>query len=290
MLYSSLIAVLFSFLLCSYSYAGMFFTCNEMDYFSTEKSCQTNKKQAANNKPSSQKGLAPDNRNSNDEQGAYGFTKEQIELWAEPTVDDSGKIVSKLPPLPALKVLVNPTEQSAKEYIEWNEKRMKALQNAQNLVKKASGIDQLPGASVIDDIKKVKSVSFFFSPSCPYSEHQVPVLESLAKKIGYSKFRAYTTTNDMGKLNDFMLKTKMRIKVYKDQKTVADNKITGVPVTIVTMDDGRKLRFDGLTESYTERIVSPADFAVTPEQQQLMPMQQAGSLKQASGGNCPISR
>lgn len=288
MLYFSLIAVFISFLLCSYSYAGMFFTCNEMDYFSTEKACQPKNKQATGNKPAS--------RDNSKEQGSarQEFTPEQLELWAEPTMDESGRIVSKLPPLPALKVLVNPTEQTAKEYIEWNEKRMKALQNAQNLIKKASGIDQLPGASVIDDIKKVKNVSFFFSPTCPYCEQQVPALESLAKRIGYSKFRAYPTTYDISKLNDFIIKTKMRIKVYKDQKAVADNKVTSVPVTIVTMTDGRKLRFDGLTESFTEKPINPADLPISPEYQQLPAFagqQQANQLsavKQAGGGNsCP---
>lgn len=163
MQYIILMSIIFSFFSCSYSYAGQYFACDEMDYFSTEKSCQVKKNQAKQNKPSQQKGAA--SVSPNDEQGSQGFTKEQIELWAEPTVDEGGKIVSKLPPLPALKVLVNPTEQSAKEYLEWNEKRMKALQNAQNLVRKASGIDQLAGEGVIDDIKKVKSVSYFFSPT-----------------------------------------------------------------------------------------------------------------------------
>jgi|GEM_PF-5658519 len=277
-----LIVVVVSLLLCSSSYGGQYFPCEEMDFFSIEKSCQNSKKQAKENKQLNRK---QNERNSNDgQQGSYGFTKEQIELWAEPTVDESGKIVSKLPPLPVLKILVDPTEQAAKEYIEWNEKRMKALQNAQDLVKKASGIDQLPGA-IIEDINKVKSVSFFFSPSCPYSERQVPALEQLAKKIGYSKFRAYVTTNDIGKVNDFVIKNKMRIKVYRDQKAVTDNKITGVPVTIVTMTDGRKLRFDGLTESFTEKMIDPSQMAGAPEllgnKQQLNPMILAGG----SGGN-----
>lgn len=283
MQFTVLIAIVFSLLLCSSSYGGQYFSCDEMDYFSTEKSCAAKKKQAKDNKPQK-----PDSRNNNnDEQGSYGFTKEQVELWAEPTVDESGKIVSKLPPLPALKVLVNPTEQSAKEYVEWNQKRMKALQNAQDLLKKASGADQLPGASVVDDIRKIKSVSFFFWTSCPYSEQQVPALEELAKKIGYSKFQAYITTNDTSKLNDFLLKTKMRIKVYNGQKAAVDNKITGVPVTIITMTDGRKLRFDGLTESFTEKRIDLTNYAVSPEQQALIGQQQPVNSVQQQG-SCPV--
>lgn len=116
------------------------------------------------------------------------------------------------------------------------------------------------------------------------------MLERLAKKIGYGKFKAYITTNDMSRMSEFLHKTKMRIKVYRDQKAVMDNMITGVPVTIVTMTDGRKLRFDGYSESFTENVAKP-ELSGTLEQFNFgIGQQPAAGLPQVSGSSCPTSR
>lgn len=77
------------------------------------------------------------------------------------------------------------------------------------------------------------------------------MIEALAKKIGYKKIKAFVTTNDMDKLKQFIDKTGLRVKVYKNQAEILTNSIDAVPVTIVTMADSRQVRFDG----YAPQIV-----------------------------------
>jgi thiol-disulfide isomerase/thioredoxin len=217
-----------------YIYAGQYFSCNEMDHFSVEGKCE-NKKQTQNQQQSS----------SDIER--YGFTKEQIEAWAEPTVDESGKIVSKLPPLPVLRILTDPNEQTAKEYLEWNQKRIDAITNAQALIQKASSINT--DQQQIDDTKKIKSVEFYFSPNCPYCLTQATVIESLARTIGYQKVKAYVTGYSE-RVGEFVQKTGMKVKVYVDLKKIIENRIDAVPVTIIETIDGKKVRFDGYNPDF----------------------------------------
>jgi len=130
-------------------YAGEYFSCQEMDYFSTEKAC-----------PKKQQQLKQPGRN---EDSTAGFTKEQIEMWAEPTVDSSGKVVSKLPPLPALRVLADPDNpEYVKQYLEWNQKRSEAIRKAQEAIQAASGIKP---PQVINDVKEIKKIDFYFGPT-----------------------------------------------------------------------------------------------------------------------------
>lgn len=123
--------------------AGQYFNCNDMDHFSIEGKCK-------NNAESKQGAM---------QSGGSGFTKEQIEMWAEPTVDENGKVVSKLPPLPVLKALTDPSEENIKAYLEWNEKRMKAIERASN------ALNQLTGQSQEIKIDQIKKVEFYFSPT-----------------------------------------------------------------------------------------------------------------------------
>ncbi|MBE0427613.1 MAG: hypothetical protein IBX72_13335 [Nitrospirae bacterium] len=216
-----------------YISAGQYFSCNEMDHFSIEGKCG-NKKQSQT-------------QQNNSDIEKYGFTKEHIEAWAEPTVDESGKIVSKLPPLPVLRILTDPNQQTAKEYLEWNQKRIDAITNAQALIQKASGINA--GQQQIDDPKKIRSVEFYFSTNCPYCLKQATVIESLARTIGYQKVKAYVTGYP-DRVGEFMQKTGMRVKVYIDIKKITENEIKAVPVTIIETIGGRKVRFDGYTPDF----------------------------------------
>lgn len=135
-----------------------------MDYFRPEGTCAEEQKKQKKTKQHS-----PNAPQANEVKGdlieSNGFTKEQIEAWAEPSVDQSGKVTSKLPPLPALRVLIDPNEDNAQAYLDWNKKRMKSLEEAQRIISKKSGMDQLMAANTVDDEKNIESVKFFFSPT-----------------------------------------------------------------------------------------------------------------------------
>lgn len=141
-----ILAVLMPATLC----AGQYFSCDDMDHFSTEKACAD----ALRAKKTAEQQATQD--------GNSGFTKDQIEMWAEPSVDSSGKVVSKLPPLPALKVLVDPTPENAKAYLEWNQKRIESLQKSEALIKQYSQTEQPQG---VTDLRQIKRVDFYFSPT-----------------------------------------------------------------------------------------------------------------------------
>jgi hypothetical protein len=145
-----LITVLLVLTLLPCAYGGDYFDCNDMDHFSTEGICVRRQNQAA-----------PAKQHSQQDNG--GFTKEQIEMWGEPQVDSSGKVTTKLPPMPAMKYLADPSPENAKAYMDWNARRMQAIEKAQALLQGMSGTS--PQAQTISNIRDIKSVDFFFSPT-----------------------------------------------------------------------------------------------------------------------------
>ena len=152
MLHTQVIIIILTLILPCYIYGGQYFQCNDMDHFSPEGVCgSTRAKQSTDAK----------HRNPED---SSGFTKEQIELWAEPTVDSSGKVVSKLPPLPAMRFLSDPTPENAKTYMEWNKKRLESIEKSQALIQRMSDTAS-PQSQKIGNVKDIKSVDFFFSPT-----------------------------------------------------------------------------------------------------------------------------
>ena len=152
LLRTTLTIVISTVIASAYGYAGQYFQCNEMDHFAVEKPC---KQEQTRKLPEARPGITEENS---------GFTKEQIELWAEPTVDSSGKVVSKLPPLPAMRFLSDPTPENAKTYMEWNKKRLESIEKSQALIQLMSGTAS-PQNQKIDNVKDIKSVYFFFSPT-----------------------------------------------------------------------------------------------------------------------------
>ena len=76
------------------------------------------------------------------------------------------------------------------------------------------------------------------------------MIETLAKKIGYSKVRAFTVSGDPVTLKDFIEKTGLTVHIYVSPEPFKNNNVTSVPVTIIETNDGKKLRFDGFTESF----------------------------------------
>jgi hypothetical protein len=218
------------------AHAGEYFSCDHMDHFAPESSCA----QAQRARGSEQQQNPAAKQLENGE-----FTKDQIEMWAEPSVDSSGKIVSKIPPLPVLKALVNPTPENAQAYIEWNKRRQEALVKFVQLT--SPGEDK---TLTLQNINEIKKVDFFFSPTCPYSIQQAPVVEGLAKTIGYSKVAAFTASTDIRAIQDFVKKTGIMMKIYIEPGRLSQNSVTAVPVTIIETTDGRKLRYDGFTENF----------------------------------------
>ncbi|MFI5296228.1 MAG: hypothetical protein ACHQ0Y_14540 [Thermodesulfovibrionales bacterium] len=219
------------------SSAGEYFSCDQMDHFASESSCaqaQTARRAAAQQQNSTGK-----------QQENGGFTKEQIELWAEPTVDSSGKVISKLPPLPVLRALADPTPENAQAYIEWNKKRADALSKFVHLT--SPGEDK---TLTLQNVSEIKKVDFYFSPTCPYSMQQAPVVEGLAKKVGYTKVAAFTASTDIRSIQDFVQKTAIMMKIFIAPDRLSQNGVTAVPVTIIETIDGRKLRYDGFTDNF----------------------------------------
>lgn len=132
--------------------AGEYFHCDEMDHFSPEGACA--------NKPKAAPESGRNPQGSNEE--AAGFTKEQIEMWGEPSVDSSGKVVTKIPPSTVMRFLTDPSQENAQAYMEWNKKRSDALQRSQAILQGVTGVVPDQGISNINDIKKV---DFYFSPT-----------------------------------------------------------------------------------------------------------------------------
>ncbi len=214
---------------CCSAYAGEFF-CDGMDHFKTESDCnQVQKTEKA-------------------KQSTYAVTPKDVEMWGEPSVDADGKVVSKVPPAPVMRLLKEPTPENAQAYLDWNKQKVDAIQAAQMAV---SSLDGKPNtaAIIIDDPQKIRSVKFFFGPTCPYSMHQVPVMEQLAKKVGWSKVTSIPTSTDVSLIRDFITKTGMNLKLSLDAAPVQANNITAVPVTIIDYA-GTMLRFDGYTEDF----------------------------------------
>lgn len=235
------------------AHAGEYFSCDQMDHFASESSCAQAERS---------RGSAQQQNPAAKQQENGGFTKEQIELWAEPSVDSSGKVISKLPPLPVLRALADPTPENAQAYIEWNKKRADALSKFVQMT--SPGEDK---TLTLQNANEIKKVEFFFSPTCPYSMQQAPVVEQLAKTIGYTKVTAFTASTDIRSIQDFVKKTAIMMKIFIAPETLSQNGVTAVPVTIVETIDGRKLRYDGFTENFIggSSGQNPADTAAVSQ-------------------------
>lgn len=234
-----------------------------MDHFTPEGTCAQRQNKAAAAKQKAQ-------------EENTGFSKEQVEMWGEPQVDSSGKVTTKLPPLPAMRYLTDPTPENAKAYVDWNTKRMEAIEKAQNLLQPTSGPNS-PQAQMVGSLQDIKAVEFFFSPTCPYSIQQAPVIEGLGKKIGSNKVKAFTASGDPATLQNFIARTGLTAHIYVSSEPFKSNNIPAVPVTIIETKDGRKLRFDGFTESF---IGQPSGNGAVPALPGQLPVQSAQGGKQ----------
>lgn len=140
-------------------FGGQHFSCDDMDYFMPEGSCQAKQKQVL---PSNKPEVPPQGDTNTTQDGgknALGVTDEQVKLWGESTIDSDGKVVSKVPPGPVMKLLAEPTKENAKEYLKWHTTRMERIAQMQKLVESVANQDNIPNISAI------KKVTFFFAPT-----------------------------------------------------------------------------------------------------------------------------
>jgi hypothetical protein len=103
------------------------------------------------------------------------------------------------------------------------------------------------------------------------------VIEGLAKKIGYNKVRAFTATGDPLVLKNFVAKTGLTAHIYVSPEPFKTNNVSAVPVTIIETKDGRKLRFDGFSESFVGQAGAADGLLALPGQ---MPAQSLQGGKQ----------
>lgn len=148
--------LLFTLSVLPCAHAGEYFSCDDMDHFSTEGDCIQKQKE-----------VVAARQHRQEQQNESGFTKQEIEMWGEPQVDSNGHVSTKLPPLPAMRYLIDPSPENAKTYLQWNEQRMEAIQKGQSLLQAMS--PELQGASnpspQIADVSDIKMVDFFFAPT-----------------------------------------------------------------------------------------------------------------------------
>jgi len=119
---------------------------------------------------------------------------EQQNVWSEPIVGPGGNSVYYTPPKQVVAFLDNPSEENAKDYLQWNMNRMGKIQQAQNMLKKVTlemGVTPQVAMTEKKSIKNVpKSVSkrwtsgqnyiaFFLLKGCPYCEQQKQIISKL---------------------------------------------------------------------------------------------------------------
>ncbi|HXW68749.1 MAG TPA: hypothetical protein VEJ88_03995, partial [Dissulfurispiraceae bacterium] len=100
--------------------AGEYF-CDGMDHFKTETDCSRNQRTERVKEPT------------------YTVTPKDVEMWGEPSIDAEGRVVSKVPPAPVMKLLNDPTAENAQEYLDWNKKKVQAVEAAQQAVTSLAG-------------------------------------------------------------------------------------------------------------------------------------------------------
>lgn len=151
----ALFSIIVFFCVCALNHsvwAADYFNCDNMDHFVTESACAARQKQQAAQSGNSQTNNA-------------GYTKEQMEMWAEPSVDGNGNVTNKLPPLPAMRFMADPSPENAQQYLQWNQKRMEAIQRASQVLGAVTGASAVADGPSLNNLNEIKSVQFFFSPT-----------------------------------------------------------------------------------------------------------------------------
>lgn len=216
-------------------FAGDFFNCDDLTYFSD--SCQA-KVEERQNALNSQR-PRPERPDEN--------------IWAEPMMGADGTVTYKIPPMPVMKVLQDPSGANVKDYIDWNDKRSAAISRA------TEAIQQYAAASIKAQIDKDKidSVEFYFQPECSFSKAQAPILQQLANKLGQDKVVGFAmNVASSQSLLQFIAETGITFKVVGGDQRGAEAGVTAWPTMLVRTVSGKVRRIDGFKESIETALIT----------------------------------
>ena len=165
-------------------------------------------------------------------------------IWAEPTLGADGTISYKIPPLPVMKILDNPSPDNVKQYVDWNNERMDRIRKATEALRTAT---LQPSRFNIGDIS---GVDFFFSPTCPYCKMQAPIVQQFAEKIGVDKVTGYAmSVGDPRSVSGFINGSGITFKVLSGEDYGRANNVTGWPTILIHGVSGETKRIDGFSQS-----------------------------------------
>ena len=127
------------------------------------------------------------------------------EFWTEVTKTPDGTLTYYKPPKAVLDFVTNPTEENARKYLLWNEKKMKRIAETQEVLTKAAEKMKLSGTYFTTegkeynpvDVKKAGGInkflkekgrknklliSYFIRPECPYCHDETKILQEYTKE------------------------------------------------------------------------------------------------------------
>ena len=127
------------------------------------------------------------------------------EFWTEVTKSPDGNLRYYKPPKAPLDFVTNPTEENARKYLLWNNKKMERIAEAQKVLAKTAEKMKLSGtyfttegkeynpvdikkAGGIDKFLKEKGIknklliSYFIRPECPYCHDETKILQEYIKE------------------------------------------------------------------------------------------------------------
>lgn len=136
--------------------------------------------------------------------------KVEESIWAEPVQGPDGRMRVYLPPRPVREFFDNPTPERARAYLEWNTKRLEAIDRAVAVLQQVSGqplggltsptagppgplasrppapAEAAPGPAAAGRRPapaRALNVLMAFATWCPYSQRQLPIMSQLAQRV-----------------------------------------------------------------------------------------------------------
>lgn len=236
-----LLCVIIFFGLRAASFGGDYFSCKEINYFSD--GCSKTEQK--------------DPRDDVRQHGSKPQVRPEENIWAEPTMSSDGTFAYKVPPLPVMYLLDDPSPENAQRYLDWSAERSlrinRAMEAVQDLTTRKSGMSP----------KDILQVAFFFQPDCSYSRMQGPLMQQFAQKVGKDKVTGYAMAVKSGEsVRKFIAETGIDFRVVPGDEFGTANNVTGWPTIIVKNVFGKSVRLDGFTESIDAALLVPADAQV----------------------------
>ncbi|MBU0478305.1 conjugal transfer protein TraF [bacterium] len=193
------------------------------------------------------------------------------EFWTEVTKTPDGTLTYYKPPKAVLDYITNPTEENARKYLLWNEKKMERIAEAQKVLAKAAEKMKLSGTYFTTeggeynpvDIKKAGGInkflrekgiknqlliSYFIRPECPYCHDETKILQEYIKENKNIIIKASINPRGFAKeAIDKELK-EFPFKYSFDGGEHDLYKIATYPSMIITGPDGTKYKMSGFVD------------------------------------------